>query len=130
MIKIEVTHSDLPMYLGTWQYEWNSITISGPKGLRFSSNTHPPIKISLYQKKYLICESEHFREVIFVQGRKVNFPFVVKNGEEIKNKYFTLVIQGFSESSYSNLENKYKELGDKLNLDSQEAKIIKTLLED
>jgi hypothetical protein len=130
MIQFEITQSDGPEFIGTWDFHWNKIILGGPKGLKFSSLTHPPITLSLYKNKYILFEALNFIEQVLLDGRKVTFPFVVPINSEVKTKYFTLVIRKFSLSQDESLEHHYKMLSAELNLNSPEANFIKKILEE
>lgn len=130
MIQIEITSSDGPEFIGSWEFHWNKITLGGPKGLKFSSMVHAPITLSIYKGKYVLFESEHYKDSVELNGRKVSFPFVVPVGGEVKTKFFTLKIFKFSESKHESLEDKYKKLSGEINLNSPEANFIKMILEE
>jgi hypothetical protein len=130
MITLEISHSDSPQYIGLWEYDWNKLTLGGPKGLRYCSLSHPPIRLSIYKKKYIHFEADHYVDSISLDGRKVSFPFVAPLGSKIEFKYFTLIIRKFQESEYESLETLYKRKSKDIDLQSLEAKMIKNLLDE
>lgn len=130
MITFEIIASDAPQYIGSWEYNWNKITIGGPKGLHFCSITHAPITLSIYKSKYILFESTHFYDSVLLNNRKVSFPFVAPIGSQIQTKFFTLIIKNFSESQYESLEDIYKKKSSEVNLNSPEANFIKKILEE
>lgn len=130
MIQCEITHSDAPEFIGVWDFHWNKIVIGGPKGLKFSSIAHPPITLSVYKKKYILFESLNFIDHVYLDNRKVSFPFVVPINGVVTSKFFTLVIRKFMSSQDESLEDRYKSLSSQLQLNSPEANFIRKLLEE
>ncbi len=130
MLQIEVTQSDGPEFIGIWEFQWNKIVLGGPKGLRFCSLIQPPITLSIYKNKYVLFESEHYVDGVWLDGRKVSFPFVVPLKGEVKTKFFTLIIRKFSLSQYDSLEENYKKSSSTMDLHSIEASFIKKILEN
>ncbi len=130
MITLQVTHSDAPQFIGQWEFNWNQLILGGPKGIRFCSLSHPPIRLSIYKKKYIHFEADHFIDPVHLEGRKVSFPFVAPLGAKVELKHFTLIIRKFQESEYESLEDLYKKKSVDINLQSSEAAIIKNLLDE
>lgn len=130
MILLEVSHSDAPQFIGQWEFNWNKIILGGPKGLRFCSLSHPPITLSIYKKKYILFEAEHFIGSLSLNGRKVNFPFVAPQGGKVELKYFTLIVRKFQESQYESLEEIYKRRSNEIGIQTPEGNLIKNLLDE
>lgn len=130
MITLEITHSDAPQFIGQWEFDWNRLTVGGPKGIRFCSLSHPPIRLSIYKKKYIHFEADHFIDAVQLDGRKISFPFVAPLGSKVEFKYFAIIIRKFNESEYESLEQLYKKKSAEISLQSPEAIIIKSLLEE
>lgn len=130
MISFEILRSDSPHFLGQWDFDWNKIVLGGPKGLRFCSLVHPAITLSLYKGKYILFEAEHYKDSVTLEGRKVSFPFVAQKGNIVETKFFQLMVMSFSESTYESIDSYYKKMSDSIDLKSQEAQIIRKILDE